>query len=104
MNIATLKISLFVLLCVSALGEEPTPPVRPPGVREAQWVPISDVLGIIITVDREPLTIRDPKTGAERKAVSTLPVRGIFAIRRNGTWHRLELEPNAATILDLAPR
>src|SRR4051794_25826316 len=106
MNIPILTLTSVLLFSISALGEEPQLPVRPPGVQEAQWVPISDVLGIIITADPKPLTVRDPKTGEQRKLTSQspLPVRGILAIRRDGTWHRLELEPNSARVFDLIPK
>lgn len=93
----------FIITSLASAADEPKPPTRPPGVDESRWVVLGETFGFVITRDARFPTVTDPVTGEKRKMPSTREPRvsGWFAVRREGVWCRVTLEPGDALIQPL---
>jgi hypothetical protein len=60
-------------------------PPSPPGVSAADWIPLGDAAGFVITHNTAPL-VSPTKPGA---------VRGYFMVRPGNSWLRVDSEPES---------
>ena len=94
-----MKVQLVIAIAFAALAiparaaEAPSPPARPEHIEEAQWVPLGETFGFVITDDLKMITTTD-KSGKRSEIAHKAPppVTGYFVIRREGIWCRANVE------------
>ena len=96
MRTPALPIIAFATLALTSFAADPPPATRPSGVDEAHWVALSETFGFVVTKDSPVVHRFDSKTG---KRITFVPkyvpsVTGFFAVRRDGVWCRVNIEPN----------
>jgi hypothetical protein len=77
-------ILLSVMLSTNARSQDTD---RPPGVSEANWIPISETAGVVITEDR---AVGDSAYLNRQLGFPAQRRTGILVVRHNGTWIAFE--------------
>ena len=71
-----------VVLLVSSCGQTQAPS-RPPGVSEAEWIPLSDAVGIVLADRGASSLYRTPRY----EPFADMPrLTGTLMVQRNDTW------------------
>jgi hypothetical protein len=81
--LASVLLVVSVIALSSAVSADS--PDRPPGVAAADWVPISDSLGIILLHDDRKTLDLDPFGAGPGKGAAN----GYFMVKDHGVWRRL---------------
>jgi hypothetical protein len=83
---AALLILSTVLTIHFALGA--SPPDRPAGVEERDWIPVSDKMGFVVTTPHTyPLAPLD-----KQPLLLAPPAEGYFMVHTGNTWQRLTIK------------
>ena len=96
--------SLLLIFGAVTSAIEPKPSGPPDGVRESAWSPITPTFGFVITKDIRMATVEDKKTGEKVKRIVSPRVSGYFVVLREGTWCRIDLDPNNPAVTPLVNR
>ncbi|HEY6620184.1 MAG TPA: hypothetical protein VIY68_11595 [Steroidobacteraceae bacterium] len=85
-------IAAVLLILVSVLtihfANGASPPDRPAGVAERDWIPVSDKMGFVVT---SPHLYPGPG-GDSQVLLLTPPAEGYFMIHNRNGWHRIIVE------------
>jgi hypothetical protein len=81
-----------VLILISALSVHfalgASPPDRPSGVAEREWIPVSDKMGFVVTTPH-----LYPGAGGDGQVLLlTPPTEGYFMIRASNGWQRITIK------------
>ena len=103
-------LALFAISSATFAADEPKPPARPPGIKESNWIPITETYGFAITQDTTGSTKTSGSSTivvdgvARRYAPTTKSFLGYYAVRRGAQWCRIDVEPNPPAIVPAVNR